>query len=1039
MNLVMRDRIVPSVIILALALVLLCADGTFGQGAYPSPVYSKSFLNVKDYGAKGDGSTEDQVALQATIDTANGRGGGTVFLPEGTYIVGATLVLQSNVILMGAGIGSILKPKTSLDANIVAITSESGVTIRDMKIDGNKNNNDSTVAKSAIIFTGSSNCLVENVTIIDMYGQSISIGDEASSSKNVTVRNCNITGGTSNHIDINSSQRVSIINNRISGSYGSGNGEDGIFVGHGLSEDHLIMGNIVDSAGNNGLNVANNKFSAVNSSVRRIRVIGNTFNYNRNNGILFSGVSHSVIANNACIGNNKGGPGGSGIHIGNGFPTDATSPYNDTLGSYRNIISGNRCYDTASSGNIQTYGLHVSADGWSAGYSDTNTIVGNDFSDNNTAEDSIVSGLNFFFGPRIELGVYDFPKVDGSANQIMKTDGSGVLSWATETGGSGSIDSTGIVEETTGTDSTLWNVDQPWRIRAGTGLQFTHGDSANVDTVNISATGTAGGALFEYDSTGSGGIKADSIVLKQSADIDIRVVDVADRDTVYLDVIEAGVDHGGLGGLADDDHPQYLKESDTGAFATTITGRVGRLWDTVGSTIDTLYHVFGAHDTLFFEYVYNDGHGNDSVIEIRSTLGEIAFHNDTVYFGNGDIKVAPEAGSGAITLGNGAYLSVGATSFLGIASTGYLYFSGGGEKIKDITGDGLTFKTPDSSLSVNYSGSGVAITSSRSDHNHDATYETIANVALIGDDTTNFKTAYGWGDHSAQGYISTLAGLYAFMDRTYFDTTTALATDSLFVKYSDSALGAQRATTDASGNTISTYYLPLSGGQMTGSIIGTDSLNLDSGLYINDDITITGTVDGVDVSVLGGRFDTNYAEITLATVLGAVDAGGATSVEIVNSSNPTTNAAGEIAWDSNDDALEVYSGDELESALIPIYQHISIPLVLPDSIQAYVPNLIAFKVNALEYPFGIEIDLVSIQLAADAAYSMVLEEWSPADPPVLQNVISTVTTGATDTYAEEAPDTDGNLDAGDRIVLNIPTTDVPVVTVEIFFHVTEGN
>lgn len=30
------------------------------------------------------------------------------------------------------------------------------------------------------------------------------------------------------------------------------------------------------------------------------------------------------------------------------------------------------------------------------------------------------------------------------------------------------------------------------------------------------------------------------------------------------------------------------------------------------------------------------------------------------------------------------------------------------------------------------------------------TYETIANVALIGDDTTNWNTAYGWGDHSAE-------------------------------------------------------------------------------------------------------------------------------------------------------------------------------------------------------------------------------------------------------------------------------------------------
>lgn len=33
------------------------------------------------------------------------------------------------------------------------------------------------------------------------------------------------------------------------------------------------------------------------------------------------------------------------------------------------------------------------------------------------------------------------------------------------------------------------------------------------------------------------------------------------------------------------------------------------------------------------------------------------------------------------------------------------------------------------------------------------TYETISNVAKIGDDTANFKTAYGWGDHSAQNYL----------------------------------------------------------------------------------------------------------------------------------------------------------------------------------------------------------------------------------------------------------------------------------------------
>ena len=51
-------------------------------------------------------------------------------------------------------------------------------------------------------------------------------------------------------------------------------------------------------------------------------------------------------------------------------------------------------------------------------------------------------------------------------------------------------------------------------------------------------------------------------------------------------------------------------------------------------------------------------------------------------------------------------------------------------------------------------------------------------------------------------------------------------------------------------------YLPLAGGAMTGSITGTDSLDLDSGLYISDDITITGTVDGVDVGDLYTSFGT---------------------------------------------------------------------------------------------------------------------------------------------------------------------------------------
>lgn len=62
------------------------------------------------WGAKGDGVTDDKTAIQATIATAQTAGGGIVFLSPGTYIIGSTLTITaSNIRLMGAGTGSIIK------------------------------------------------------------------------------------------------------------------------------------------------------------------------------------------------------------------------------------------------------------------------------------------------------------------------------------------------------------------------------------------------------------------------------------------------------------------------------------------------------------------------------------------------------------------------------------------------------------------------------------------------------------------------------------------------------------------------------------------------------------------------------------------------------------------------------------------------------------------------------------------------------------------------------------------------------------------
>ncbi len=55
-------------------------------------------LNVRDYGATGDGKTKDTLAIQQTIERCSMFGGGEVVVPAGDYLTGA-LALRSNVLL----------------------------------------------------------------------------------------------------------------------------------------------------------------------------------------------------------------------------------------------------------------------------------------------------------------------------------------------------------------------------------------------------------------------------------------------------------------------------------------------------------------------------------------------------------------------------------------------------------------------------------------------------------------------------------------------------------------------------------------------------------------------------------------------------------------------------------------------------------------------------------------------------------------------------------------------------------------------------
>lgn len=113
-------------------------------------------FNVHNYGAIGDGSTDDTSPIQAAIDAANAVSGGIVYFPQGTYI-STLLTLYSNIHLLGDGIGTTtIKLKNSTNTaliqgyNFASLTggdTTGGIedfSIQAMTLDGNIANNGTT-------------------------------------------------------------------------------------------------------------------------------------------------------------------------------------------------------------------------------------------------------------------------------------------------------------------------------------------------------------------------------------------------------------------------------------------------------------------------------------------------------------------------------------------------------------------------------------------------------------------------------------------------------------------------------------------------------------------------------------------------------------------------------------------------------------------------------------------------------------------------------------------------------------------------------
>ncbi|MFA5864087.1 MAG: glycosyl hydrolase family 28 protein [Phycisphaerae bacterium] len=105
-------RIYPNIVFFASLFFLIAgcshrtADPALSRGAGVTKT-SNGIYNIRDFGASGNGTIKDTVAIQAAIDKCHQDGGGTVLVPSGKFLT-APLVMKSNVNLHISAGGTLL-------------------------------------------------------------------------------------------------------------------------------------------------------------------------------------------------------------------------------------------------------------------------------------------------------------------------------------------------------------------------------------------------------------------------------------------------------------------------------------------------------------------------------------------------------------------------------------------------------------------------------------------------------------------------------------------------------------------------------------------------------------------------------------------------------------------------------------------------------------------------------------------------------------------------------------------------------------------